>query len=142
MKKFLTTMILALLAVPLSILAAGLMSESPSNAEVYFIYPAEGQTVQGKVKIVFGLKNMGVAPAGTDRKNTGHHHLLIDQEALPDLAKSLPSTDQIKHFGGGQTETEIELSPGKHTLQLVLGNFVHIPHNKPVMSKKITITVE
>jgi len=92
--------------------------------------------------VVFGLKNIGVAPAGIDKKNTGHHHLLIDTDELPDLTKPLPATDKIKHFGGGQTETEITLSPGKHTLQLLLGNYAHIPHSKPVISKKITITVE
>jgi hypothetical protein len=128
--------------VPVSLLADGLISESPANAEVYFIQPTDGQTVKQNVHIVFGLKNMGVAPAGTDRANTGHHHLLIDTDTLPDLTRPLPATDKIKHFGGGQTETEISLSPGKHTLQLVLGNYLHVPHNKPVMTKKITITVE
>jgi hypothetical protein len=131
-----------LLMVPVSVLADGLISESPTNAEVYFIQPTDGQTVKQNVRIVFGLKNMGVAPAGTDRANTGHHHLLIDTDTLPDLTRPLPASDKIKHFGGGQTETEIALSPGKHTLQLILGNYVHVPHNKPVMSKKITITVE
>ncbi len=142
MKKCAITILLALLISPMSIFAESMVSESPSNAEVYFIHPNDGQTVQKSVKVVFGLKNMGVAPAGTDRKNTGHHHLLIDTDVLPDLTKPLPATDMIKHFGGGQTETEIMLSPGKHTLQLLLGNYVHVPHSKPVVSKKITITVE
>ena len=142
MKKYMVAISMVLLIFPSSILAEGLISESPGNAEVYFIQPADGQTVKEDVKINFGLKNMGVAPAGTDRKNTGHHHLLIDTDVLPDLAQPLPATDKIRHFGGGQTETEITLSPGKHTLQLILGNYAHVPHSKPVMSSKITITVE
>ena len=142
MKKYMILISMTLLIFPSNILAEGLISESPENAEVYFIQPADGQTVKKNVKIIFGLKNMGVAPPGTDRKNTGHHHLLVDTDALPDLTKPLPATDKIRHFGGGQTETEITLSPGKHTLQLILGNYAHVPHNKPVMTSKITITVE
>jgi len=142
MTKSTIIVLLALLISPTSILAESMVSESPSNAKVYFIHPNNGQTVQENIKVVFGLKNIGVAPAGIDKKNTGHHHLLIDTDELPDLTKPLPATDKIKHFGGGQTETEITLSPGKHTLQLLLGNYAHIPHSKPVISKKITITVE
>jgi len=142
MKKSAIIVLLTLLISPMSLLANNMVSESPSNAKVYFIHPKDGQTVQKSVKVVFGLKNIGVAPAGTDKKNTGHHHLLIDTDVLPDLTKPLPATDKLKHFGGGQTETEITLSPGKHTLQLLLGNYAHIPHSKPVISKKITITVE
>ena len=112
------------------------------DAEVYFIQPADGAAVSQEFTVVFGLKNMGVAPAGTERKNTGHHHILIDTDTLPDLTMPLPATDKIKHFGGGQTETKLSLAPGEHTLQLVLGNHVHIPHKKPVISKKITITVK
>ena len=85
---------------------------------------------------------MGVAPAGVDAANTGHHHLLIDVETLPPMDTPLPKTEQVRHFGGGQTETILDLPTGKHTLQLVLGNFSHVPHNPPVMSEKITITVE
>lgn len=112
------------------------------DAEVYFIQPADGAVVSQEFTVVFGLKNMGVAPAGTERKNTGHHHILIDTDTLPDLTKPLPATEKIKHFGGGQTETRLSLAPGKHTLQLVLGNHLHIPHKKPVISEKITITVK
>ena len=133
---------MVLFILPPSILAGELISASPENAEVYFIQPTDGQIVKGNFKISFGLKNMGVAPAGTDRKNTGHHHLLIDTDALPDMTQPLPSTDKIKHFGGGQTETEITLSPGQHTLQLILGNYVHVPHSEPVISSKIIIPVE
>ena len=126
MKKITFILSLGMFLLPFKVLSDDMISESPSNAQVYFIQPSDGQTVTENVKVVFGLNNMGVAPAGTDKKNTGHHHLLIDN----------------KHFGGGQTETEIKLAPGNHTLQLLLGNFAHIPHNKPVLSEKITITVE
>ena len=80
--------------------------------------------------------------AGPASSGTGHHHLLIDTDVPSDLSKSLPATDQIKHFGGGQTETEITLSPGKHTLQLLVGDHMHVPHNPPVVSEKITVMVE
>jgi hypothetical protein len=113
-----------------------------TNAQLYIIEPEDGATVQETFKVKFGLSGMGVAPAGTNIKNTGHHHILIDMDKLPDLTKPLPATDQIRHFGGGQTETELTLTPGEHTLQLLLGNYMHIPHDKPVMSKKITITVK
>ena len=94
------------------------------------------------VSRIFGLKGMGVAPAGVTLANTGHHHLLIDVDTAPDMNVPLPATDNIKHFGGGQTETELTLPPGKHTLQLVLGEALHIPHEKPIVSPKITITVK
>lgn len=142
MKKTIIAMTVVLLIIPASLLAQGLISKSPEDAQVYFIQPSDGQTVKNNVKVIFGLKNMGVAPAGVDRKNTGHHHLLIDTESLPDMAQPLPATDKIRHFGGGQTETEITLPPGKHTLQLVLGNHAHVPHSKPVISRQITVTVE
>ena len=119
-----------------------LMSVSPETAKVYFITPENGQTVTQTFKVKFGLSGMGVAPAGTNREKTGHHHLLIDTDTLPDMQRPLPATDKLKHFGGGQTETELSLPPGTHTLQLLLGNYVHIPHDKPVMSEKITITVK
>nr|WP_251358516.1 DUF4399 domain-containing protein [Kangiella sp. TOML190] len=119
-----------------------LVSDAPENAEVYFITPQDGQTLKSPFKVVFGLKNMGVAPAGVDKENTGHHHLLIDLEQLPNLTLPLPSTDQVRHFGGGQTETEITLPAGKHSLQLLLGNYLHVPHKRPVISNKIEIIVE
>lgn len=112
------------------------------KASVYFIEPADGQLLAKEFKVVFGLSHMGVAPAGTQRDNTGHHHLLIDTDTLPNLTQPLPATEKIKHFGGGQTETMLTLAPGTHTLQLLLGNYAHIPHSKPLLSKKITITVE
>lgn len=118
------------------------LSQAHENASVYFITPLDGATVSENVHITFGLNNMGVSPAGTYRKNTGHHHLLIDTEILPDLTEPLPATDKIKHFGGAQTETTITLTPGTHTLQLILGDHTHVPHETPVVSKKITITVK
>ena len=114
---------------------------SPQGAEVYFIAPHDGETVSSPVTIRFGLKNMGIAPAGVNVENTGHHHLLIDTD-LPPLDQPIPSDDHHKHFGKGQTETTLELTPGKHTLQLLLGDFAHIPLSPPVMSEKITITVK
>ncbi|WP_323752526.1 DUF4399 domain-containing protein [Marinobacter sp.] len=142
MKKSTITLLSALLVAPMSTFAGSMTSSAPANAEVYFVQPSDGATVQQNVKVVFGLRNMGVAPAGVDKSNTGHHHLLIDTEVPTDLSKPLPATDKIKHFGGGQTETEIKLAPGTHTLQLLLGNHAHVPHSSPVISDKITIKVE
>jgi hypothetical protein len=114
---------------------------SPAGAEAYIISPKNGATVHNPVHIQFGLKAMGIAPAGIKFDNTGHHHLLIDTDAPADAGAPLPANDKIVHFGKGQTETSITLPPGKHTLQLLLGDQNHIPHNPPVISKKITITV-
>lgn len=119
-----------------------LISKAAPDAQVYFIEPADGAVVGETFSVKFGLSGMGVAPAGTDRELTGHHHILIDVEVLPDMTVPLPANDNIKHFGGGQTETTLTLEPGIHTLQLLLGNHIHIPHDNPVMSEKITITVE
>ena len=115
---------------------------APAGAELYFESPADGATIKGPVTVRFGLKGMGVAPAGIRFDNTGHHHLLIDTDVPADLAQPLPATEHVVHFGKGQTETTITLPPGKHTLQLVLGDALHIPHEPPVISKKITITVK
>ena len=116
-------------------------SASPAGAEAYIISPKDGAKVHGPVLVQFGLKVMGIAPAGVKMDNTGHHHMLIDTEAPSDLSAPLPATDKIVHFGKGQTETTLHLAPGKHTLQLLLGDQNHVPHNPPVMSKKITINV-
>jgi hypothetical protein len=122
--------------------AAPERTASPAGAEVYIISPRDGATVHSPVRVQFGLKGMGVAPAGVKFENTGHHHLLIDSDAPADAAAPLPATDKIVHFGKGQTETTLTtLTPGKHTLQLLLGDQNHIPHNPPVISPKITITV-
>ena len=118
------------------------ITPSPAGARVYFVEPKNGAEVTGPVKVVFGLAPaMGVAPAGVQQKNTGHHHLLIDNPTV-DLNQPLPVSDQVKHFGGGQTETTVTLAPGKHTLQLVLGDWKHQPHNPPVLSETLTITVK
>lgn len=116
-------------------------SVAPADASVYFISPANGALVSSPVLVRFGLSNMGVAPAGVNIDGTGHHHLLIDLETLPAMDKSMPGGEQLRHFGGGQTETLLELAPGTHTLQLMMGNYLHIPHDPPVISEKITITV-
>jgi hypothetical protein len=142
MNKIIMTLTIALICSTMNVFADSLVTESAPDATAYIIEPIDGATVDQTFKVVFGLSNMGVAPAGTTNKNTGHHHILIDKKTLPDLTKSLPATDKIKHFGGGQTETMLTLAPGEHTLQLVLGNYAHIPHSRPIVSEKITITVE
>ena len=114
---------------------------SPKGAKAYIIFPKDGKTVKKKFLVRFGLKKMGIAPAGIKFPNTGHHHLLIDTD-LPDLKSPIPNDENHRHFGGGQTETVLKLPPGKHTLQLLLGDFAHIAHKPPVMSERITITVE
>ncbi len=114
---------------------------SPEGASAYFIEPADGATVRSPFRVSFGLRGMGVAPAGVARPHTGHHHLLIDAPEF-DPGMPLPATDRVRHFGGGQTETMLTLEPGRHTLRLVLGDHAHIPHDPPVASETITITVE
>jgi hypothetical protein len=114
---------------------------APADAYVYIGYPNDGQTIRSThIKVWFGTRNFGVAPAGTNKANTGHHHLLIDT-ALPPLDEPIPNDKNHLHFGLGQTETYIDLPPGTHTLQLLMGDADHIPHDPPVMSKKITIRV-
>ncbi|NOD33141.1 MULTISPECIES: DUF4399 domain-containing protein [unclassified Ruegeria] len=125
--------------------------ETPSNpeAKVYFVNLSDGDAVQSPVTVVFGLSGMGVAPAGTEKENTGHHHLLLNRppigegdDGADELAYGLPADDNHMHFGGGQTEVTLDLPPGQHTLQLVLGDAGHVPHNPPIVSEVITITVE
>ena len=117
-------------------------AEAPTPARVFFVEPADGAVVSSPFVVRFGLEGKRVAPAGVDEPNSGHHHLLIDMETLPDLTQPLPATEQLLHFGGGQTETTLELPPGEHTLQLLLGNYLHVPHDPPLISETITITVE
>jgi len=114
---------------------------APESALTYLLSPANGATVTSPFTVRFGLRGMGVAPAGVTTANTGHHHLLIDVETLPPDNLPIPNDANHRHFGLGQTETEITLPPGQHTLQLVLGDALHIPHQPPVRSEKITITV-
>ena len=132
--------ILAFAAVPAS---AGDMP-APEGAAAYIISPADGAKIKGTVHVVFGLRGIGVAPAGVEKPKTGHHHLLIDTP-LPTgdaLREPIPNDENHRHFGGGQTETTVELTPGKHTLQLLLADHNHIPHDPPVASDQITIWVE
>ncbi len=119
-----------------------LVYHAPDDAKVYIISPTEGNILSETFKVEFGLSGMKIAPAGVDKENTGHHHLLVDLGELPDLTASLPATENIRHFGGGQTETTLTLSPGKHKLQLLLGNYAHVPHENPVISDPITVTVK
>lgn len=122
--------------------AAGLpRTSAPTEARVYFISPKNGETIKGPITVRFGLTGMGVAPAGTVAENTGHHHLIVDAP-LPAMDQPLPKDATHLHFGKGQTETVLTLAPGKHTLQLVLGDANHIPHNPPVVSEQITVTVK
>ncbi|MGL5079737.1 MAG: DUF4399 domain-containing protein [Waterburya sp.] len=122
--------------------AVNLVSHAPTDAQAYILEPADGAVVPETFTVKFGLSGMDLVPAGVEQDNSGHHHLLIDQPELPDLSTSLPSTEQIRHFGKAQTETELTLSPGEHTLQLVLGNYLHIPHDNPVFSEPVTIQVK
>ena len=141
-------------AIALAITSIGIAAEagetpSAPGAKVYFANIADGDTVKAGSTVVFGLSGMGVAPAGTEAENTGHHHLLMNRPPLgegedgaDEFLYSLPADDNHKHFGGGQTEASIELAPGTHTLQLVLGDMNHIPHNPVVASDVITIEVK
>lgn len=124
-------------------MAADAANPAPANAYLYIGWPGDGQVVAaGKpFRVWFGLRNMGVAPKGVVFANTGHHHLLIDTE-LPPAGQEIPSDRNHLHFGAGETETMLELPPGKHTLQLLMGDEHHVPHAPPVYSKKITITVK
>ena len=115
-------------------------TEASANAQAYIISPQDGEVVGKTFKVKFGLNGMGVAPAGVDVKHTGHHHLLIDKDELPAMDK--PMGGDVIHFGGGQAETMVTLEPGEHTLQLILGDKNHVPHDPAVVSKKITITVK
>ena len=128
----------------LLLIALGAYAATPSapGAEVYFISPLDGETVHNPVTVRFGLRGMGVAPAGVTQANTGHHHLLIDVTELPAPGQPVPADEQHRHFGAGQTETTLELSPGVHTLQLLLADQAHIPHQPPVVSQRITIKVD
>ena len=136
---------LALIAAAIMVLSFPAVAQdrtpAPEGAKVYIISPEDGATVSSPVTVVFGLEGMGVAPAGVEKEKTGHHHLIIDAE-LPALSEPVPSDDNYRHFGGGQTEVSVELSPGSHTLQLLLGDHNHIPHDPPIHSEKITITVQ
>ncbi len=116
-------------------------SPAPENAKAYIIWPSDGAVIPGgKAWVRMGLRNMGVAPTGVKAPNTGHHHVIIDAD-LPPFDEEIPADRNHLHFGGGQTEARIQLAPGKHSLQLLLGDHRHIPHNPPAYSKKVTIIV-
>jgi hypothetical protein len=123
--------------------SSGSSNRSPSSdgASVSFAEPADGDIVATTFVVKFQVSGMGIAPAGSQIDNTGHHHLLIDVEELPDLSMPLPATEQIRHFGGGQSETELSLPLGEHSLQLVFADYAHVPHDPPVVSEVIVITV-
>lgn len=114
---------------------------APDGAALYFISPKDGETLKGPVTVRFGLSGMGVAPAGINLEGTGHHHLLINVDPLPPFDAPIPADERHVHFGKGQTETTLNLAPGTHTLQLLLGDYLHRPHQPPVISERITITV-
>jgi hypothetical protein len=124
-------------------LAAAGETPAPAEAKVYFINLKDGDTVTSPVTIRFGLSGMGIAPAGTEAPNTGHHHLIIDEKMEGEaLNEAIPVDEHHIHFGKGQTEASVTLPKGDHTLQLVLGDWSHVPHKPPVMSDRITIHVE
>ncbi len=115
---------------------------APAGVELYFIDLKDGQTVDRDFVVRFGLSGMGVAPAGIKLDKTGHHHLLINADLPEDLSQPLPNDAQHRHYGGGQTEAKISLEPGEHTLQLVLGDFLHVPFDPVIASAKITVVVK
>lgn len=139
MKKM-GALLVALLMTLSPIIHAGAATES-GGVKAYIISPKDGETVSSPVTVQFGLSGIGVAPAGVQREHTGHHHLLINVQELPDMNKPIPADDQHRHFGGGQTEVSIELPPGEHRLQLLLGDHSHIPHDPPVLSEPIILKV-
>ena len=132
---------LATLILATSLAWAQERTPAPPGAEVYIISPKNGAKIKGPVEVLFGLKGMGIAPAGVKFDNTGHHHLLVDMDVPADLSVPMPATDKLLHFGKGQTQTSLTLPPGKHTLQLVFADFNHVALNPPLVSPKITITV-
>ena len=140
MKIFVKISLLALACFSAFAMAADPVKESAKpEVKLYIVSPQNGATVPQNLTVVFGLSGMGVAPAGVDKPHTGHHHLIIDGE-LP--VAGVPMGTNVMHFGGGQTETTLHLEKGEHTLQLVMGNFMHVPLDPLVASEKITVTVE
>ena len=143
MKKVFSKILVATAAIAMSSVLVAQQAEktpAPAEAQLYIVSPQNGAVVSQTFNVVFGLQGMGVAPAGVQTNNTGHHHLLVDGATLPDL--NAPLGAAVTHFGGGQTQTTLTLTPGQHTLQLILGDYVHTPHNPPVISEKITVTVQ
>ncbi len=141
MKPIIFAAALVALTLPVAALADSGRTPSPAGAKVFIIEPKDGATVSSPVTIKFGIEGMEVAPAGSDTPHSGHHHLLIDAP-LPPLGEAIPKDESHVHYGKGQTEATVELKPGKHTLQLLLGDKNHIPHDPPVKSDVVTITVQ
>lgn len=137
--------VIAALLIALSLAGCGPAAEkrtpSPAGAKVFFIEPMNGAAVSSPVTVTFGIEGMEIVPAGTERPDSGHHHVLVDTK-LADIASPIPADDNHIHLGKGQSEATLELEPGQHTLQLVLGDANHIPHAPPVQSEVITITVK
>ena len=140
-----------LLALALTVAAGGVLAaeapgvpvtKAPAGAEVYIVSPKDGAVVGTEVTVQFGLKGMGVAPAGVKKEGTGHHHLLVDVKDMPAAGQPIPKDEQHLHFGNGQTETTLKLTPGKHTLQLELADENHVPFDPPIVSKQVMITVK
>ena len=135
-------LIAALASVALSPLSFATEKPTTSAPKVFIIEPVNGATVPTTFTVKFGASGVEIAPAGNNKPNSGHHHLLIDTDTLPDFHSPMPTTSTLLHFGKAQTETQVTLTPGKHTLQLVLGNYTHVPGEHPVVSEKITINVK
>ncbi|WP_406645864.1 DUF4399 domain-containing protein [Aliisedimentitalea scapharcae] len=145
--KIRSTIVATLVMLSTAVPALARDTAAPDGAAVYFVTLKDGDTVSSPVTVQFGLRELGVAPAGTERDNTGHHHLLIDTTAygadtLDTFDDGIPGDDHHKHFGGGQTEVTLDLSKGTHTLQLLVGDMFHVPHVNPIYSEQITITVD
>ena len=117
-------------------------SLSKDTAKVFILSPKDKEIIENPITVIFGVTDMEIVPAGVNKKYSGHHHLLIDVENLPELSKPIPSDKNHMHFGKGQTSTSINLMKGDHTLQLLMGDYIHIPHEIPIYSEKITITVK
>ena len=144
MSRILQAFTLAAIATAALATAAMAQERTPATegATVAIIQPADGAVVTSPVTVFFGLSGMGVAPAGVEWDNTGHHHLLVDLDELPPLDQPLPFDDNHRHFGGGQTQATLELEPGEHTLQLLFADWQHLSFDPPILSETITITVE
>jgi hypothetical protein len=140
--RFARLIVLSAALVSVSCAAHAQGKSAPKDAVLYFVWPQDGTTIRGGFWCRFGLRNMGVTHAGDDFQNSGHHHLLIDVNEPLDLNEPIPQDKTHLHFGAGQTEARIELPPGKHTLQLVLGDAKHYPFHPPLVSDKITIGIK
>jgi len=142
MDKLISVVVVLMMSLSISVAFAA-RTPAPKNAYLYIGWPNDGEVLPaGKpIRVWFGLRNMGVAPKGVNKPNTGHHHLLIDTD-LPPFDEEIPADRNHLHLGAGQTETMIELEPGTHTLQLLMGDYNHVPHDPPVYSKKITVYVK